>query len=699
MKWLQRTPPPSAPTDPTQASALRSFRQLAPLTLALLLLLPLISLGLFYLRSETAHQQQVQMSLSKTQAAVQHSFEESVQNHAAWMQIVLFSLQGNAELSALFAAGDRAGLHTKVQPILQKIQTQAPSVHLYFIRPDHTKLLRAHAPEFYDDKTDHATLRLAQLTGDFFYGLEMGKMGVIALRAVLPWKHPESGALIGYVEMAIDLQELLAELRQTLYHNVALVLDKSLLTHDAYKAGMRALGRPNTWDEYEQIILLADSSFPRAALLQHKLNTINDATTPAAPFHENDYHYWLVRTPLQDVAGRPLGELLILADLTDEVRVNQQSLLINGLGVFLVGLALLAVFIGLSNRSRRKLEDSIEALKNLATQDELTGLLTRRAFDQKLRNEQGRAQRFGHSLSLLMLDLDHFKLVNDTHGHATGDVVLRELGQRIRQTVREFDVAGRYGGEELMILLPETGVEGARTLAERLLHAVSDRPIQIRKGLQIPITVSIGVASSPDHTTPEQLLARVDEAMYQAKKNGRDQIALASGSEASPSDSPPEGPRYSAEEVDCLAQQGDFRSIAEAILEIQNPLVITDPNGVVLRVNAAYTRLTGYSVCEVLGKTPGAVQGSGRHDAEFYRHLWAALQHEGQWEGRIWNRRKNGRIEADWMSIMAVRNSGGQTTHYVALYSNIAPAGTEGSALAYRLNYYDTLTGLPNQKL
>ena len=168
--------------------------------------------------------------------------------------------------------------------------------------------------------------------------------------------------------------------------------------------------------------------------------------------------------------------------------------------------------------------------------DVLTGWNNRRYLQVRLNEELARARRDASSLVCLMLDIDHFKSVNDTYGHAAGDAVLRELAQRIETQVRVSDIAARYGGEEFVVLLPATEIESGTLLAERIRKAVSARPIEIGGGNSVTITASIGIASTAPtrdvddlKTASELLLARADVALYSAKSAGRDQVAAEHG--------------------------------------------------------------------------------------------------------------------------------------------------------------------------
>ena len=165
-------------------------------------------------------------------------------------------------------------------------------------------------------------------------------------------------------------------------------------------------------------------------------------------------------------------------------------------------------------------------LEELATTDPLTRLLNRRALLERLSAEVDRARRFKSHLSLLMVDIDHFKSVNDRHGHLVGDSVLRQLGTVLAGLVRTIDVVARYGGEEFVLILPETSTEGAVTFAERLRERADRQAFDIGTKQSLHLTCSVGVATfpSPRVASTEDLFARADEALYRAKSGGRNQV-------------------------------------------------------------------------------------------------------------------------------------------------------------------------------
>lgn len=177
------------------------------------------------------------------------------------------------------------------------------------------------------------------------------------------------------------------------------------------------------------------------------------------------------------------------------------------------------------NAMAERIEKDQAVLAELATRDALTGLLNRREFLRMLREEIDRSRRYGRPCSLLVLDIDHFKTVNDSWGHPAGDAVLRAVAHTILNATRPTDRAARYGGEEFAVLLPETGVEGALALAERMRAAIAAKPAVIREDRSIEVTASIGLAAQPDDgQDAESLISCADKALYRAKECGRNTV-------------------------------------------------------------------------------------------------------------------------------------------------------------------------------
>ncbi len=180
-------------------------------------------------------------------------------------------------------------------------------------------------------------------------------------------------------------------------------------------------------------------------------------------------------------------------------------------------------------RERAELELRNQTLTDTSSRDSLTGLYTRRYVMQKIEEELNRALRFGSPLSLLMVDLDHFKQVNDSFGHPTGDLVLQMVGHLLRQNSRIYDIPGRYGGEEFCLMLPETRVNDTTVVAERIRKRVESSSVDCDNGVSVRITTSIGIAgfeSDRDEAIlgAGALIERADRALYAAKARGRNRI-------------------------------------------------------------------------------------------------------------------------------------------------------------------------------
>jgi len=178
-----------------------------------------------------------------------------------------------------------------------------------------------------------------------------------------------------------------------------------------------------------------------------------------------------------------------------------------------------------NDRLRSSVQHSIE----LAVTDGLTGLHNRRYLDNHLKVLFNRAATRGRSLSVCITDIDRFKVVNDTYGHDAGDEILKEFAARLRATVRGADLACRYGGEEFVVVMPDTMAEMAANIAERLRMSIEGKPFVLRSsGQEINITASLGIScNSPNVETPEQLLKEADNALYDAKRAGRNRVVAA----------------------------------------------------------------------------------------------------------------------------------------------------------------------------
>ncbi|MEI7430294.1 MAG: diguanylate cyclase [Betaproteobacteria bacterium] len=180
-----------------------------------------------------------------------------------------------------------------------------------------------------------------------------------------------------------------------------------------------------------------------------------------------------------------------------------------------------------TRRQQDKLMQLNKTLDKQANTDTLTGLANRRHFMSQAEQELARTIRYGGEMSVLMVDIDNFKLVNDTHGHQIGDRVLQAVAQIFQTTLREVDFVGRVGGEEFAVVFPETGIMQAFEVAERLRRAVEQTEIALDRGLPLAVTVSVGMTSrGGTNANIDTLLSRADKALYEAKREGRNQVCI-----------------------------------------------------------------------------------------------------------------------------------------------------------------------------
>ncbi|MFK7791811.1 MAG: PleD family two-component system response regulator [Devosiaceae bacterium] len=334
-----------------------------------------------------------------------------------------------------------------------------------------------------------------------------------------------------------------------------LVRVKRLIDELRGRASSRdALSQPAAYQGNGEVsgnILIVDdrpSSYERLKSSLEKRFSVHVHTDPeTALFHITDtaYDMVVVNLSLRDYDGLRLCSQLQNLEKTRSIPViiicepDNDSKVLRGLDMgvsdYLVrpidANELLARTVTQLRRKKYadQLRDNVEQTMEMAIMDGLTGLHNRRYFDTHFKALTQQAASRGKTISLVLTDIDFFKSINDTHGHDVGDDVLREFGDRIRSSVRGADLACRYGGEEFVLILPDSNQQAAAAIAERLRARMDHDPIPVMGGQkQLTITISLGVATiqGPDDTS-EAILKRADEALYKAKREGRNRVMLA----------------------------------------------------------------------------------------------------------------------------------------------------------------------------
>ena len=255
---------------------------------------------------------------------------------------------------------------------------------------------------------------------------------------------------------------------------------------------------------------------------QAMLEGVNQAAVPLIlQGGEGDARTFMVNgAPILDGEGKTRGALATFDDVTQIEEQNTQ----------------LQKMLDALKKSRNEVRKQNRALQVLATQDPLTGCFNRRAFFERFEMEYNRAQRYGHDLSCIMVDIDHFKLVNDNYGHPAGDKVLQKVSSILQACLRESDVVCRYGGEEFCLILPECNAEGALNTADRIRLTIASKTFS-----GIKVTISLGVSSLESNPgILSELLSQADKALYKAKASGRNCVVGYSEAIDGASENPPD---------------------------------------------------------------------------------------------------------------------------------------------------------------
>lgn len=484
----------------------------------------ILFLGIWITSMYLHERDMIENESARTRILAKKMYADEIAHDARMLDAAMSIIIRDGAMRALLAARDRAALLKRSTPLLNELQRRFGITHLYFSGPDRVNLLRVHQPQRYGDVIQRFTTLEAERTARTAYGVELGPLGTLTLRLVTPWYADKAQQrLIGYVELGMEIDPVWETVQKFTGTPVLVFVSKQYLRREDWEAGMKMLGRNPQWDRFRDFVLSNDAATEPEQLLGQFAAALQGATpaniSPATAHERVEF------LPLTDAAGRAVGRIGLLIDNASHTSASHRIVLI-GISSSVLILGLLIGFIYLfAGRIEQRIKHDEEMLQQLAEQDGLTGLYNQRTFYVLLANEFTRAQRFNRSVSLLLLDIDHFKSVNDTYGHLAGDAILKELSQRLRCQVRAIDSICRYGGEEITIILPESNLEVATHMAERIRAAVAAHPFDTRMGVNIGITVSIGVASWPAQVDSLQtLVAAADLAMYAAKQGGRNRV-------------------------------------------------------------------------------------------------------------------------------------------------------------------------------
>lgn len=462
-------------------------------------------------------------SIENTMQGVDTMLEHQQSEHVSMLGAISHVIMHDERLTRALASQDRARLLELAGPIFTRIKEDHKISHLYFHTPERINILRAHRPDHHGDKIDRFTLREAQAKGTHSTGLELGLMGTFTLRHVEPWRN-DDGRVIGFLELGMEIDNIFHSIKAFYQTDLYLLVHKRLLDEKQWKDGMRMSGKNPEWGLLPTAVISnINSAQELPDTFVEQVSQQTDGQHSKFRLHYRDHLHEAAPLPIRDVNGRDIGDLWVLIDIQRAIDHGRELATFASSIAALLGALLFILFYRQVNRMEGELQSYHDNLLEVATHDGLTGLYNRKSFDSILASEISRAQRYGRPLSLLLLDVDNFKEVNDTYGHPAGDQVLEELAFDLSRNLRQHDHAARYGGDEFAIILSETSLSNALHLAERIRRSIERHNYIIREETVCKVSLSIGVASCSKRQpcSQESLLHNADQALYLAKYAGR----------------------------------------------------------------------------------------------------------------------------------------------------------------------------------
>jgi len=442
----------------------------------------------------------------------------------------------------------RNQLYSHLAPSWTELTRSYDVRQLHFhLGPGSLSYLRVHRPEKYGDRMDDLRYTIVETNAELTArtGFETGRV-YSGLRAIVPVfaTDPNSGESthVGALEVGTSFANIMHLFDDGLEaEQVAVLLHREHVENAMWPEAIERRFPPSSQLPGYYVEAISEPSLAPLLSRLPANGMVGDLTTRIL-HHQND-HYALTLFPLYDyrnsrMGGQAAGLIVIASNINDEVNANTLNLHHNLLYALIafVGIELLLYFSihHITRRLRavidgkvRHIEELNDYLSEQAVTDGLTGLHNHRFFIERLGEEINKSQHSARPLTLLMLDIDYFKQVNDRYGHQAGDRVLEALAETIRQHARVGDEAGRYGGEEFSIALTDSSREQAEVLATRLLQAIRELRVRLADGEELRITASMGIAQWDGREGIQLLIERADQALYRAKHNGRNRIELA----------------------------------------------------------------------------------------------------------------------------------------------------------------------------
>ncbi len=414
---------------------------------------------------------------------------------------------------------DRAELLHLTEPIYKKLLLQNPYLHIMHFHTKKTKsFLRLHKPDkFGDDLSDirHMINNVNRLQTEQI-GIEVGRYGIY-YRIALPVTSAQ-GKHLGAFEFGININYIF-DFFDTDYGFTSLLLLKKDIFDIIYENN-KGLHYKSFSDEY---YLIEPNKNPLYNLLTSSIVSRKYTLIE----HNNIDNLIFTVTDLQSIMNEDIGKILFVKNLnyyTDQISIIKRITISAGLLLLLFSFYFLRKiftnYVNIIHRYQNILEVKNRTLSKLAHVDHLTKINNRKSIDRILKKEIKRAKRTKQALSLIMLDIDDFKMINDKHGHNSGDTVLKHISKTVSSIIRETDAFGRWGGEEFIIVAPDTTIDRAMILAEKIRVEISESDF-LKVGR---VSCSIGVSQYRDSYSFDILVNNADTALYKAKNSGKNKV-------------------------------------------------------------------------------------------------------------------------------------------------------------------------------
>ncbi len=497
---------------------------LVPMTIA-------IGIGLFFWGA-FYFQQEKEASRQATTRLVsqgQDYYSSLLQQQVRLLQAHAEYLIRNQELIGAWHNRDRDALLELTVPLASEFQQKYKITHFYLVEPDRTVFLRPYNPSRTGGVISRQTMLQAQASGVAVHGLELGSLATLTLRYVTPWYDQDE--LLGFIELGMETEHILQEMAKMLHVDLISVIRKEFIRRESFEAGTERFGFKGNWDDYPDMVIAHQTISDLPDALHDWLVTGHDAFFGPNNIYavHRGRHLWggIIHKP--DIAGEDVADLIIIHDATAQMMALRHSMVTNfGVATMLLG-SLLLLLYSVTRRAEKAIETAHKQLQtknslldSLSKTDQLTGIANRRRTQQVIEQEIDRFNRYKKPFCIFLFDIDHFKTVNDTHGHEVGDQVLVELVGLVQSVIRRTDTFGRWGGEEFILVCPETSLPTAQTIAGKICTTV--REYKFTRDLRI--TLSIGVSEIQSGATLKEILVEVDRKMYLAKQKGRNRVEV-----------------------------------------------------------------------------------------------------------------------------------------------------------------------------